>query len=345
MSPTAWRRNMTSDSSMTIRLAAVQVQSQPRHNEANRQHATPYIEQAAAQGAQLVVLAELFSCGYLPNRAVWDAAESPHGPTARWLAATARRLGIYLGAGSAETDGSDFFNVFILANPGGEIAGRAYKANAEANVFRRDRRVRAIDTPIGRIGIGICADNQFAAHLQLMHDLRADVILMPHAWPTPSKAAGLVSEDDVATQRRRMIELPSLYARSLGVPVVFVNQIGPLMPIGGILGRLMNPRIWRLCGQSRIIDSDGCLLGQLAEQEGVLTAVATMDPRRKHYRQPPSYGGWLQPGSALARKVIIPLDILTGTLTYSRSRERARKARACAVGSAAPTTDKQATPL
>jgi hypothetical protein len=91
------------------------------------------------------------------------------------------------------------------------------------------------------------------------------------------------------------------------------------------------PSIWRLRGQSRIIDSDGSLLSQLAEQEGVLTAAATMDPGRKHYRPQPSYGGWLQPGPVLARKVIIPRDILTGTLTYATSRERRRKARANAL--------------
>ena len=90
-----------------------------------------------------------------------------------------------------------------------------------------------------------------------------------------------------------MIELPSLYARSLGVPVVFINQVGPLMPIGGILGKLMKPSIWRLRGQSRIIDSDGSPLGALAEQEGLLTATATIDPHRKQHQPPPSYGGWL----------------------------------------------------
>jgi hypothetical protein len=225
----------------------------------------------------------------------------------------------------------------VLAGPRGEIAGRAYKTNAEANVFRRGRREHVIETPIGRIGIGICADNQFAAQLQLMHDLRVDLVLMPHAWPTPARAAGLVSAADVAGQQRRMVDLPSLYARSLGVPVVFVNQIGPLAPIGGILGRLMNPTIWRLRGQSRIVDSDGALLGALAEQEGILTAAASLDPSRRRYLPQPSYGGWLQPGSALARKLIIPLDILTGRLSYTISPERRVKAQACAAETAEVT--------
>jgi N-carbamoylputrescine amidase len=329
---------MASGESVTIKLAVVQVQPEPGQPEANWQHATPFVEQAAAQGASMVVLPELFSCGYVANRAIWDMSEARDGRTGQWLAVTARRLGIYLGAGVAESDGSDFFNAFILADPDGQIAGRAYKANAEANVFRRGRHEHLIATPVGRIGVGICADNQFAAHLDLMHQVQADLILMPHAWPTPAKAGGLVSEADVAAQQARMIELPGLYARALGVPVVFANQVGPLLAMGGMLGRLMNPKVYRLRGQSRIIDSDGSVLAELAEEEGVLVADAVMDPDRKHYQPQPSYGGWLQPGPALARKVIIPLDIAIGRLSYSLSRERERKARASLAGTADPTS-------
>jgi N-carbamoylputrescine amidase len=318
---------MTGSTNETVKIAAVQVQSQPGEVEANLQHANPFVEEAAAQGATFVVLPELFSCGYVPNRSVWDAAEPANGPSAQWFAATARRLGIYLGGGVVESDGSDFFNAFILAGPDGQIAGRAYKTNAEANVFKRDRNEHVIATAIGNIGIGICADNQFADQLHLMHEQQVDLILMPHAWPTPAKAAGLVSEADVASQQSRMVELPSLYARALGVPVVFVNQVGPLLPIGGILGRLMDPKIWRLRGQSRMIDSDATVLGQLSDQEGVLVAAVTLDPARKHYIEQASFDGWLQPGAAGARKVFIPLDIFFGKLSYRLSGERKRKAR------------------
>jgi N-carbamoylputrescine amidase len=183
---------------------------------------------------------------------------------------------------------------------------------------------------MGRLGIGICADNQFIAHLRLMHELDVDLVLMPHAWPTPAFAAGLVSDADVRAHQARMIELPALYARSLGVPVVFVNQVGPLLPIGGILGRLMDPRVWRLRGQSRVVDSDGTELGKLGDEEGVLVATAAMGRGREHWAEPPSHAGWLQPGAAVARRIFIPLDILTGTLSYRLSRERRRKAGAIA---------------
>lgn len=327
---------MSGNEGLRITLAAVQARSQPGQVAANLEHAEPLVEQAAAQGARLVVLPELFSCGYVPNRAVWGYAEPCDGPTSRWLAATAGRLGIYLGAGSAETDGTDFFNVFILAGPDGRVAGRAYKTNAEASVFRRGRRDHLIATPAGRIGIGICADNQFAVQLRLMGEQRADLILMPHAWPTPARPAGLVSQADVAAHQRRMVELPVLYARSLCVPVVFVNQVGPLLPVGGILGRLMDSRIWRLRGQSRIVGPDGSVLGQLDDDEGVLTARAVMGPAREDFDAPPSFGGWLQPGPWAARHLIIPVDIAVGRLSYVASRHRRRMARLAVAATEGP---------
>jgi len=311
----------------SITLGAVQVRSLPAQVEANLAHATPLIEAAAAEGAELIALPELFSSGYSPDRSVWSAAEPEEGLTVSWLRQTARRLGVFLGAGCVESDGRDFFNTFILAGPDGELAGRAYKSNAEANVFRRGRREHVITTALGRIGVGICADNQLYPQLDAMHAEDVDLILMPHAWPTPVRAGGPVSEADVRAYQARMIELPSLYARSLGVPVVFVNQVGALARIGGLLGRMMNPEIWSLRGQSRIVDSEGTVVGELADTEGFLASTVTIDPAAKRWQEPRRYGTYLQPGPAIARKVLIPLSIAQGRVTYQLSRERRQKAR------------------
>jgi hypothetical protein len=102
--------------------------------------------------------------------------------------------------------------------------------------------------------------------------------------------------------------------------------------VGGLLGHLMDPGIWRLRGQSRIIDFDGSVLGQLTEEEGVLTVDAVMDPARQHYDPQPGYGGWLQPGPWTGRHIVIPLDIAGGRFSYAISRQRRRKARAAAEG-------------
>jgi len=62
-----------------------------------------------------------------------------------------------------------------------------------------------------------------------MHEQRADLILMPHAWPA-RRVPPDWSARPTSARQQRMTELPVLYARALGVPVVFVNQVGPLPP-------------------------------------------------------------------------------------------------------------------
>jgi N-carbamoylputrescine amidase len=310
----------------TLRVAAVQVVSQPGRMEANRSHALPFIETAVAQGAELVVLPELFACGYIPNATIWNYGEPLDGPTVNWLRQTAGRLGIYLGAGFVEVDGSDFYNSFVLAGPDGKLAGCARKTKAETYCFRYGQGRHLIETAIGKIGVGICADNHYTPFPTLMQRRQVDLLLMPHASPAPYKAAKYISEADICRSRENSLAFPPLWARLLGVPVLFVNAVGDLQPMTGLLGRFVDPSLFRLEGLSRIVDSDGALLAELGESEGVIVATVALDPARKQHHQPPDYGGWLHPGSALSRKVMIPLDTALGRAAYTLSRQRRRQA-------------------
>jgi N-carbamoylputrescine amidase len=310
-----------------IRVAAVQIESKHGLVEVNHAHATPFVEQAAQAGAQVVVLPELFASGYVPNKALWDAAEPQGGPTVNWLRKTSKRLGIYLGAGLVETDGRDFFNIFVLSAPDGEVAGRVRKANAESYCFRRGLGSHIIHTAIGKIGVGICADNHFTALPKLMQEEAIDLMLMPHAWPTPCKTGKGVSEEDIRKLQSKPKQVALLYTKLLGVPAILVNQVGTMDRMSGLLGKFMDPDVFRLEGRSHIIDSDGTIKGELESKEGMIVADVTLDPSRKCRVEPENYGGWLHPGSALVRKMIIPLDKGLGELAYTLSPLRRRKAQ------------------
>lgn len=322
------------DNARQMRVAAIQIESKHGMIKANQEHAMPFIEKAARQGAQLVVLPELFPTGYIPNETLWNFAEPQHGPTVTWLKNTAKRFGIYLGAGLLETDGRDFFNIFVLCDPEGHEAGRVSKVEAEAYIFKRTNGNHIIETALGRIGVGICADNQMVSFLRQMAEGSADMILMPHGWPTPCRTNQQISEQDIQDHQSRTRRLVSLYAERLGIPAVFVNGVGTMERMNGLLGKFMDPEIFRLDGRSRIVNSDGMIVGTLGSEEDVLIADILLDPSIKHFSDPESFDGWLLPGNAFSRKVMIPFDITVGQLRYKFSPLRKRKAREIASKSA-----------
>src|SRR5262245_3157116 len=111
-----------------VRVAAVQVTSRDGEVERNLANAEPFVRDAAARGAELVLCPELLAAGYVYDESLWDAAETRGGPTERWLDRLARELGIVIGASWLEADGDDFFNTFSLFGADG-VLGRVRKAS------------------------------------------------------------------------------------------------------------------------------------------------------------------------------------------------------------------------
>ncbi len=316
-----------------VRVAGLQLQSVPGDIHANLAHATPWVEQAAAQGAQLAVLPELYPSGYYLTKEIWRAAEPMPGPTTAWLSATARRLGLYLGAGLLHADGRDMINRFVLYGPDGEMAGQVAKRHAETYFFRPVRRsVPAIPTALGLIGVGICADNHYVAFARQMQAAAVDLMIMPHAWPGPTRVSRTVGEQDIAAARGYARDMAPLYARLLGVPALFVNAVGPVAAgpsrRPGLLFGLLDPDNYRLLGLSAIANAAGETVAALDySEEGLAIADVTVGGPRPPLREPPAYDGWLHPGSPVVRRVIIPLDDALARATYTLSAERKRLAR------------------
>jgi N-carbamoylputrescine amidase len=306
--------------SRKLRVAAVQMRSEKGRREANLERAGPLVEKAAREGARLVVLPEMAASGYSIEKGMWGAAEPVGGPTVGWLTQTAKRLGIYLGIGLEEAEGADFYNTYVLAAPDGKVAGKVRKVHTEYGIFKAGSSSRVIDTEIGRIGIGICADNHYVDMPIEMQAKSIDLLLMPHAWPVPVKALGIIKEEDVRGQQENVKGYSQLFSRMLGVPSVFINAVGPIGPERweGILGRLMSSEVYRNAGYSSIADSDASLLAQLGpEEDGVIVADVIIDPARKVTTVPVSYGGWLHPGDPVFRNVIMPVEICVAKLKYA----------------------------
>jgi len=257
-----------------LRIAVIQMKSLDHNIDGNLRQATTYAEEAAAQGAQFVLFPELMGTGSYLSFDTWDSAEPSQGKTVQWLKATSRRLQIWLGAGFFEASGEDFYDTFVMTAPSGDEVGRVRKqipAGPEGYFFRGDVGSHVISTAIGKIGVGICAENYYCfAASQFLRD-SADFIVMPHSAPDMSNSGGLPSPPGT--------HIASWYAKKLGVPVAMVNKVGrsykpPPNEINGVFP-----------GRSAIVDSDGTVLQSMDDKEGIGIADIMLDAGRKTHAQ------------------------------------------------------------
>lgn len=265
----------------TLRIAIVQMSSLNHDIEGNLKRATEFAEKAAAQGARLVLFPEFMPTGSYLSFDTWDSAEPSNGKTVQWLKSTSGRLHVWLGTSFFEAAGEDFYDTFVLTTPEGQEAGRVRKAvpaEAEAYFFRGDMSPHILNTTIGRIGIGICAENYYCALPTDLIKQSADLVLMPHAAPDMSESGGLPQPPGT--------RLATWYANKVGIPVALVNKVGrsdkpPPNPI-----RSFYP------GLSTIVDSDGTVRQSMDNKEGIGIADVTLDPsRKKSANDPPVCAG------------------------------------------------------
>ena len=310
-----------------LKVAAVQLRCEPLRTKENLAHAERLVEQAAAQGAELVLLPELMPGGYILTEEIWSTAEKPEGQSVTWLKRTANRLGVYLGMSYAEAEGSDFYNSFVLATPQGNIAGRVRKsppASVEAYFFRAGADPHFIDTEIGRIGVGICYENLLYARMAALYEASVDIVLQPTAAGTPTPAFPMRRKDSAAFDCM-LKGSTAFYAQALGVPIVMANRCGPLIsPLpGGFPAQNTS-----FPGLSAVADSDGLLKVQLGSEEGIAVAEVVLDPARKVKQPPKSYRRWALPVPWYA--FLWPLTQKLGERAYARSTSRPERALAVA---------------
>ncbi|WP_298288266.1 carbon-nitrogen hydrolase family protein [Thiomonas sp.] len=253
-----------------MQVAVIQMVSTSRVD-ANLQRAQALLEHAAAQGALLAVLPEYFCLMGSDEHAKVAAREVPgDGPIQQFLAATARRLGMWIAAGSLPLACSDpvrVFNSTLVFDPQGRSVARYDKMHlfafdrgaehyAEADSIVAGSQPVAFSLPdaqatdgIGwRVGLSICYDLRFPElYRALCAPQPCDALLVPAAFThTTGKAHWEV------LLRARAIE----------------NQCYVLASAQG--GRHDNGR--RTFGHSMIVDPWGEVLDVLPEGEGVVCA-------------------------------------------------------------------------
>jgi len=246
-----------------FRVAAIQMASGPSVS-ANLEEAARLIEDAASQGAQLVVLPEYFCIMGMKDTDKLAIREQPgDGQIQKFLSETAKRLSIWLVGGSVPLTSSEpdkVYNSCLVYADNGEQVARYDKIHlfglqlghehyAEEKTIKAGDKVVTVDSPFGRIGLSICYDLRFPELFRLMN--KVDIILAPAAFTAITGKAHW----EVLVRARAVENMAYVIAPGQGG--YHVN------------GRETN-------GDSMIVDPWGVVMARLPRGSGAV--VATIDP-------------------------------------------------------------------
>jgi N-carbamoylputrescine amidase len=304
-----------------VRVAAVQMNSKPGEIAQNLAHAEVLIKDAATQGAELILFPELMPSGYMTTEEIWECAETIAGKSVTWLFATAKRVGAYIGFSFLEAEGEDFYNSFVLSSPEGKLLGRVRKsppASIEAYFYKAGSDRHVIETQIGRIGVGICYENLLFDQMCFFYKENVDLVL----WPAAAGRPKPFIPGDVKRFEKMLINGRAVFAKTLGVPVVMANRVGPLeTQLPGHLPYLKSS----FPGLSSIVDSDGTVKAELGDEEGIIVADVCVGHHPEQKREPKRYGKmWGIPVPWYA--FIWPLTQRMGEKSYATNPRRGKQA-------------------
>ena len=154
--------------------------------QANREAVAEMLAATDLTGGDLVVLPEMFSTGFTmdPNA----LAEPPDGPTAVFLAQTAKRFGVYLLGGLPGRHGDTFRNEAVLLDPNGSVLGRYWKMHPfspSGEGMHYTPGDETIVIPIGEFQLApaICYDLRFPELFRSAAAAGANLIAVIANWP------------------------------------------------------------------------------------------------------------------------------------------------------------------
>ncbi|NWA24637.1 N-carbamoylputrescine amidase [Pseudomonas gingeri] len=197
----------------------------------NLDQAEQQVREAAAQGAQVILLQELFATPYFcieqDHKHLALAEEYRDSQVLKRFADLARELAVVLPLSWFEKAGNAFFNSLSVADADGRLLGvyrKTHIPNAigyqEKEYFSPgDTGFRVWDTAFGRLGVGVCWDQWFPETARCLALMGAEVLLFPTAIGSEPGAATLDSRDHWQMTMRG-------HAAANLLPVVAANRVG-----------------------------------------------------------------------------------------------------------------------
>jgi predicted amidohydrolase len=176
--------------SQVIRVGLGQIRVDGGDPSSNLARAGQAIGELATAGCKLIVLPECLDLGWTHPSARILAQPIPGSHFER-LSKAAAKGQAFVAAGLVERAGDKLFNAAVLLNPQGELILHHRKVNEldiGLDLYSVGDRLGVVETPLGKIGLNICADN-FSDSLAMGHVMArmgAQLIVSPSAWAVPA---------------------------------------------------------------------------------------------------------------------------------------------------------------
>lgn len=270
-----------------ITVAAIQMKMSANPAE-NIAHAEALVREAAGQGAQIVLLPELFERPYFCQERRYDyldfALPVSENPAVARMQAVAKELSVVIPVSFYERDGNTQYNSVAMIDADGSLLGVYRKTHIPDDHFYQEKfyftpgntGFRVFETRYGKVGVGICWDQWFPEAARAMALLGADIIL----YPTAIGSEPILLTDSQPHWRRTM----QGHAAANVIPVVAANRVGeervtPCAENGGQASALA------FYGSSFLTDETGEIVaGADRESECVLQARYDFDRIRQERR-------------------------------------------------------------
>jgi predicted amidohydrolase len=252
-----------------VRLALAQIRIEGGDVAGNLDRARTAVAAAAADGADLVALPEIFNVGYFAFDSYARDAESVAGPTVSALAESAREHGVGILAGTivedlaaSRTDGVEtpaaegLANAAVFLDRAGERRAVYRKHHlfgydsAEQDLLTAGEAVPTVEFDDHTVGVTTCYDLRFPSLYRDLVDAGATMVLVPSAWPYPR------------------VEHWRLFPR--------VRAVENLLYVGAVngVGRFEDAD---LLGRSAVYDPWGTTLTSAGDEAAIVTADVDAD--------------------------------------------------------------------
>ena len=258
----------------SVKIAITQMHSRQDWGK-NCDGAEALVREAAAQGAQLVLLQELFDADYFcieqHTRYFAAARELDRHRTVERFAALAKELSVVLPVSVFERANTAHYNTTVIVDADGERLGHYRKSHIpdgrgyqEKFYFSPgDTGFKVWDTAVGRIGLGICWDQWFPECARAMALMGAEILLYPTAIGSEPANPGYDSSSHWQNTMRG-------HAAANIMPLAASNRVGKETAPDG--------RADIFYGRSFIADYQGEKIAEMdRSQEGVRVASFDLD--------------------------------------------------------------------